>query len=109
MTGDLFYPAAPGAQDRSTSRAAAAAIAPSAPKLRDRVLALYEHSTGFTADEAAGKLGLSILTVRPRVTELAHGGKLRDSGARRKNNSGRPAIVWVPVFPARIVGQRVAS
>lgn len=106
---DLFrYPHAPGARDRDTSRAAGASIAPTAATLRTKVLDLFERSNGLTADEAAGRLGLSILTVRPRVTELVKDSRLRDSGMRRKNGSGRSAIVWVPVFPARIQGQRVA-
>lgn len=106
---DLFaYPHHPGARDRDTSRAAAASIAPAASTLRDRVLALYERNAGMTADECAGRLGLSILSVRPRVTELARLGRLRDSGARRANGSGRSAIVWTPVFPAKLRGQRVA-
>lgn len=104
---DLFsYPAVPGAQDRDTSRAAADAIAPAAGLLRNRALAAVEHSNGLTADEVAGRLGLSILSIRPRLTELARLGKVRDSGARRKNVSGRPAIVWAPVHPARLKGQR---
>ncbi len=108
MTDLFHYPAAPGAQDRDTSRAAAAAIAPTAARLRERVLTLFERSKGLTADEAAGRLGLSILSVRPRVTELARAGKLRDSGVRRKNGSGRSAIVWAPVYPAALNMQRVA-
>lgn len=102
---DLFtYPHAPGAQDRDTSRAAAAEV--DAPQLRGRALAVVEKSNGMTADEVAGKLGLSILSIRPRMTELARLGKVRDSGQRRPNASGRNAIVWAPVFPARIKGQR---
>ena len=106
---DLFhYPSMPGSQDRDTSRAAAASIAPAASAIRDRVLAQFERSTGMTADECAGRLGLSILTVRPRVTELSRLGKLRDSGTRRKNTlSGKSAIVWTPVYPSKLAGQRV--
>lgn len=106
---DLFaYPHTPGARDRDTSRAAASSVAQAAPILRQRVLNLYERSAGMTADECAGRLGLSILSIRPRVTELARLGKLRDSGARRANGSGRSAIVWVAVYPAKLQGQRVA-
>lgn len=109
MAGDLFrYPASPGAQARDTSRAAAAEIAPSAARIRERVLTAFERSTGMTTDECAGRLGLSIHTVRPRVTELSRLGKLRDSGSRRKNTlSGKSAIVWTPVFPAALRGQAV--
>jgi predicted transcriptional regulator len=107
---DLFrYFGSPGAQDRDTSRAAATAIAPAAATIRAQVLALFERSRGLTADEAAGRLGLSILTVRPRVTELARMGRLRDSGARRTNGSGKSAIVWSPVYPAALSGQAVPA
>ena len=104
---DLFrYPEAPGAQGRDTSQAAADRIAPTAPMLRAKALAVVERSNGLTADEVAGRLGLSILSIRPRLTELAQLGKVRGGGGRRKNRSGRNAIVWVPVFPARLQGQR---
>ncbi len=104
---DLFtYPNAPGARDRDTSRAAAVEIAAEAPRLRARALAIVERSNGLTADEVAGRLGRSILSMRPRLTELARLGKVRDSGQRRRNASGRNAIVWQPVYPARIKGQR---
>lgn len=104
---DLFtYPHQPGAQDRDTSQDAAEAIAETAPLLRTRALAIVERSNGLTADEVAGRLGLSILSIRPRMTELARLGKVRDSGVRRQNASGRNAIVWAPVFPARLQGQR---
>src|SRR3546814_1743546 len=87
---DLFtYPNAPGAQNRDTSRAAADHVAERAPVLRARVLAVIERSNGLTADEAAGRLGVSILSVRPRVTELARLHKVRDSGQRRDRKSTR--------------------
>lgn len=104
---DLFrYPHQPGAQDRDTSIAAADEAAQTAPQLRARALAVIERSRGLTADEVAGKLGLSILSIRPRVTELSRLGKVRDSGSRRPNASGRNAIVWTPIFPASLRGQR---
>ena len=104
---DLFtYPEHPGSKERDTSHDAADAIAERAPQLRGRALAVLERSNGLTADEVAGKLGLSILSIRPRITELARAGKVRDSGARRTNASGRKAIVWSPVYPASLKGQR---
>lgn len=100
---DLFtYPSAPGAQNRDTSRDAAEKVAPEAAQLRARVLAVLERSNGLTADETAGRLGLSILSIRPRCTELSRLGKIRDSGHRRANASGRSAIVWAAVQPARL-------
>ena len=102
---DLFtsmaYPNAPGHRGRPTSRAAAEAIQPASALLRDRCLRELEASMGLTADEVAGRLGLSILSVRPRCAELARLGKIRDSGERRRNGvSGKRAIVWAPVDPA---------
>lgn len=103
---DLFqYPHQPGAQDRETSRAAAAAAGETSALLRARALAVLEGSRGLTADEVAGKLGLSILSIRPRITELSRLGRARDSGERRHNASGRRAIVWAPVYPSHLKGQ----
>ncbi len=50
---------------------------------------------GATADEIAEALRRSILTVRPRVSELNKAGLIRDSGSRRPNASGHEAIVWL--------------
>lgn len=103
---DLFgYPHTPGAKARDTSFQAAEETADKAPVIRARCLKVLEHSNGLTADEVAGRLGLSILSVRPRITELARDGKVRDSGDRRHNASGKRAIVWAPVNPARLKGR----
>ena len=91
----MSYPAQPGARDRETSIKAAEAIASKAPTLRAATLAAFRHSNGLTADEAADVLGASILSIRPRVTELARLGELEDSGKRRRNQSGKAAIVWM--------------
>lgn len=100
---DLFaYPDDPGFKARETSAAAAEAMADTAPILRARCLATLERSNGLTADEVAGRLGASILSVRPRISELTRLGKVRDCGDRRQNASGRRAIVWAAVRPARL-------
>jgi predicted ArsR family transcriptional regulator len=84
------------AREADTSQAAARALEARAPLLRARVLAVIRAagSRGLTADEAAQRLRLSVLTARPRVAELAKAGLVRDSGRRRQNRSGRSAIVW---------------
>lgn len=97
---DLFaygyetYPDTPGYKARETSRLAAEAMKPTAPLVRDRILNLLTPALAVTADEAADLLHLPILTVRPRFSELAADGKVRDTGRRRKNESGKSAIVW---------------
>lgn len=64
-------------------------------KVRGEVLAwLAENPAGATADEIAYILKYSILTVRPRVSELNKMQLIVDSGLRRLNTSGRSAIVW---------------
>ena len=55
---------------------------------------LQENSEGATADEIAYILKYSILTVRPRVSELNKMELIMDSGTRRPNTSGRMATVW---------------
>lgn len=97
---DLFayretYPNAPGFKARKTASDAAAAIKPLSQTLRTMVLDTIRASdAGLTADEVARRLGSSILSVRPRVAELAAQNRIVDSGATRPNDSGRAAIVW---------------
>ncbi len=56
---------------------------------------LIEHCDGATADEIAAALGRDRLAVRPRVSELVRMQRVRASGRRRANASGRLAIVWI--------------
>ena len=95
----LDYPNTPGWQRPETSIAAAEEIAPRVGRLRARVLAEVhkaeaEGRDGLTADEAAARLELSILTARPRCSELVKLGLLHDSGQRRPSDSGHPQVVW---------------
>ena len=86
------YPATPGFQATDTSREAAPERE-SAAIIRLRVLRFYEDHGPMTADACANRLGLSILTVRPRCTELKLTQRLADTGERRSNQSGKPATV----------------
>jgi hypothetical protein len=89
------YPNQPGHRRTATSKAAAEAIKPRAPTLRDQVLALLKfYEAGLTADECAKQLGNSILGIRPRLSELKTLGKIYDSGITRANESGVQASVW---------------
>lgn len=89
------YPEVAGHKGRETGIASAELIEKSgrASRLRDRVLAAIKVKA-MTADECAEQLGESVLSIRPRLSELAGQGKLMDTGVRRDNASGRSAIVW---------------
>lgn len=99
---DLFdyqskYPHSPGARHTVTSKAAAETIKDRAPTLRDQVLALLQAVPmpfGRTADECAAELRKSVLSIRPRLSELKRLGKIYDSGLTRANESGVQASVW---------------
>ena len=94
MTG-ADYPHEPGFKDLDTSRLAAEQIAAKAPLLRSQCLtALQAQPAGATADEIAEQLGRSILSIRPRFSELLRRGLIRDTGIRRTNESGCSAKVW---------------
>jgi hypothetical protein len=89
----LSYPNAPAFRNRDTSRDAAEAIAPTAKIISDKVLRLLA-SGDFTADEAAKRINIDKLAVRPRFSELSRKELIKDSGVRRLNDSGKRAIVW---------------
>jgi predicted ArsR family transcriptional regulator len=93
---ELIYPDVPGFKVSGPSEQAAGAMGKStANKMRAAVLAQFaQYPGGATADEVARDLNLSVLSVRPRVSELNRTGKIEQTGARRKNESGMTATVW---------------
>lgn len=88
------YPQHPGYKVTGTSQDAADAMAEHAPTLRERCLELIARRGELTTDEAAEALGVSVLAVRPRFSELRTMGKIEQTGARRTNESGMTANVW---------------
>ncbi len=104
------YPDRPGWKEPTTSRDAAEKVAPSARTLRQQVLAALQLAwpAGRTADEVAAALGKSILSIRPRLSELREAKEimpaLLEGGAplRRQNASGLSAIVWVCKRPESV-------
>lgn len=90
------YPHQPGHRGADTSIEAAEHIAGSCDLIRAQVLELLrQHPAGLTADECAAMLERSVLSVRPRLTELKALGQIEPSGARRQNASGCSARVMV--------------
>lgn len=94
------YPRIPGFKRAGTSEAAAKAIAPRAPSLREQVLALLQKEA-LTIDQCAKRLNKPIWSIRPRGTELLALGKIYDTGDTKENDSGHMATVWAAVVPGR--------
>lgn len=91
---DANYPTLPGVKSSDeTTLAAADHITGRAKTLRDAVLSLL-RKTPLSADECAKRLNESILSIRPRFSELRAMGLIKDTGQRAKNASRRNAIVW---------------
>lgn len=94
------YPRQPGFKAPGPSEEAARRVAGDASRLRAAVLAeLHQWAGGRTADEIAAGLRRSILSVRPRVSELHADGKIMPTDDRRRNESGHSATVWKAVTP----------
>jgi predicted ArsR family transcriptional regulator len=108
LPADYTYPAAPGFKVAGPSEHAAKAMTGKAAKMREAVLAqIAQYPGGATADEIARDLNLSVLSVRPRVSELYRNGEIEQTGGRRKNESGMTATVWrvrAPRSPSIVSG-----
>lgn len=79
--------------DTSTAALAAIEVTGRAKNLRAQALWLIRGGS-LTADEVAALLDESVLAIRPRITELNQAKAIIDTGERRRNHSGRNAIVW---------------
>jgi hypothetical protein len=86
------YPNQPGWKEAGTSREAAESIHDAA-LIRVRCLEQLKKRN-MTADEVACKLGMSILSVRPRISELSTKGLIVKTKEKRNNASGKRAVVW---------------
>jgi predicted ArsR family transcriptional regulator len=102
---DHLYPDHPGWHKSApgTSEQAAHEMAEDAATLRGKVLALFRRGMKLTADEAAVKLDRDPLSIRPRLSELRTTGHIADSGGRRRNASGKSAVVWELVVPTTLL------
>ncbi len=87
------YPDAPGFKVGGPSRDAALSEVSRASTLRDQVAGLLDKEE-LTADDCAEALNASVLSVRPRLSELVKQGRIEDAGVRRRNRSGKFATVW---------------
>lgn len=93
LLGDTPYPYHPGSKTGGTSAQAADAIAPRAGTLKALCLAEITKQIG-APDEIAQRLGRSVLSIRPRITELVQMGLVRKTGQKYTNISGQQADVY---------------
>lgn len=96
---DLFdprqpYNGMPGFKVSGPSQEAAEKVSARVNYLQGKCLEALRAHGPMTADEIAEKVGETILSIRPRCTELQANGRIQDSGVRRRNVSGRRATVW---------------
>ena len=88
------YPDKAGWKARQTAKEAAEGADKKAPRLRRLCKQRLALTGPSTADECAALLQEDKLSIRPRFSELVALGEIEDSGFRRKNASGRMAVVW---------------
>lgn len=87
------YPTSPGFKEPTTSRDAAKAVRPRVSDLARRIVD-HLHYRPMTPDEVAAVMETSLLTIRPRFSELSKLGLIEKTGERRANSSGLKAHVW---------------
>lgn len=94
---DDIHPRTPGHRGVDTSVAAANDLKPKLGRLQRLVLDAIRDAgwIGLTADEIAKRLEMERWSVQPRTSELKLKGLIRDGGGRRRNATGKLAIVWV--------------
>lgn len=83
-----------GYKRMDTAHDAAERAAPRAKRYHSEILAALKSNGPMTADETAEKLDASVLSIRPRFTELFESRLIIDTGERRFNQSGRRAAAW---------------
>jgi hypothetical protein len=91
------YPEIPGAKAPGPrSQEVARAICGHAGRLRKAAILELASAgpKGLSADQIADRLGESVLSVRPRISELRASGEVVPTGRRVVNDSGMSASVW---------------
>ena len=79
---------------KDTRREAHESIGEHATRLETMALDSLRADGPATSDQVATRLGIDRLSIRPRMTMLRDLGRIRDSGIRRPNVSGKLAAVW---------------
>lgn len=92
------YPEAPGWKGAATSRAAADFVAPTAPRMMDRIEAHLRAHGPATPEEITAGLArpgerLLLTSVRARVCQLRNLGRVVDAGSRGLGESQRCKVI----------------
>jgi len=90
----MVYPDEPGWKEGGTSREAAESMSLRAVTLRKLAYDFIRRQPDHTADEIAMALDESVLTIRPRISELRKMLLIRNHG-RGVNRSGKAAYRWI--------------
>ena len=92
----LPYHGAAGFKEHTTSLDAALAVTETLNERQREVMGALRQAgeQGLTPDEAAARIGRTVLAARPRFTELKLMGLIEKTGQRRANESGLLAAVW---------------
>ncbi|MGB1751616.1 MAG: hypothetical protein ACPHHU_02870 [Paracoccaceae bacterium] len=77
-----------------TEATAAHKVAPRVVGRRLEALGVLAKLVAGTGSDIARTAGLSILSIRPRLTELQDMGLIVDTTQRKWNEYGNPEIVW---------------
>lgn len=101
MSTDLFdwrppakYPERPGSKRQyGQSVVAARKMAGAARTIADRIIDYLQPGVRATPDEIAKAIEVSIVSVRPRCSELIGRGLIRETSKVRRNASGHGAAV----------------
>ena len=88
------YPESPGFKSPGPSQEAAEKVSKRVAYLQGKCLEALRTHGPLTADEIADKVGETILSIRPRCSELKRAGRIIKTDARRLNVSGCSATVW---------------
>ena len=93
----MYFSLASMHRNVETSIAAADALSPKLGRLQQMAKsAICDAGTqGLTADELSARLDMDRWSIQPRTSELKRKGLILDSGQRRRNATGKLAIVWI--------------
>lgn len=97
------YPKTAGYKEETTSKAAAERIEATgrAASIRDRLMRLFQAGRVLTCYDAERELGVSQFSLRPRLTELQHQGKIRKAW-KKTGPDGKQIWAWAAVDARRV-------